>query len=177
MSLKTENSSKKSLEVAEKKPVSVYSVNFARVINNLTDKKTALKRKNASLKKADGNSFSKKVFQWRNAVAVAAILAIGVLHFAFQISFINREVGKNRPLIEVPPVKIEPAPVELIKPESEDADFEAKKVNAPLAPKAAKTVKQRAVEFAPVKPQPKKKDAVESRDERLRRAEKILTGV
>lgn len=160
----------------EKKPVSVYSVNFARVINNLTDKKMILKRKNGLLKTATQNSLSKKVFQWRSAVAVAAILAIGVLHFAFQMTFINREVGKNRPVIEVPPVKIEPARVEpiIIAP----TEFEAKKVKAPLAPKAGRTViKQRAVEFAPLKAQPKKKDAFESRAERLRRAEKILTGV
>ena len=176
MSVSTENSSEKSLEVMEKKPVSVYSVNFARVINNLTEKKMILKRKNGALKKADGNSLSKKVFQWRSAVAVGAILTIGVLHFAFQMSFINREVSKNRPLVEVPPVVVEPARIEPVKPEP--TEFEAKKVKAPLAPKAGRTViKQRAVEFVPLKAQPKKKDAVEPRAERLRRAERILTGI
>lgn len=177
MSVSTENSSKKSPgKVAAEKPVSVYSVNFARVINNLTGEKMSLKPPKNALEISRKSAFSKKVFQWRNAVAVAAILAIGVLHFAFQMSFINREVSKNRPVVEVPPVRIEPARVEPVR--VEPSGFEAKKADVRLSTKEPRTIiRQRAVETAPLKAPPKKKETVETRADRLRRAEKILTGI
>lgn len=176
MNATTENSTEKKLEkVSAEKPLSVYSVNFARVINNFAEKKSIARRKNEAGAMTAQRSFSKKIFKWRNAVAVAAILAIGVLHFAFQMSVIRTEVSKSGPAIEVPPVRSEPvaaAPVE-----AAPAEFEVKKINAALAPKNVPAVKKRQAEIAPVKPQPKKKEAVETRGERLRRAERILTGV
>jgi hypothetical protein len=177
MNATTENSTEKSLErISSEKPVSVYSVNFERVINNFSEKSFISKRKADSGKIAVQNRLSKKIFKWRNAVAVAAILAIGVLHFAFQMSFISREISKNRPLLEVPPVKIEPllraAPVEI-----PPTEFKIKKINAPLSQRSAAAIRQRKAEIALPKPPPKKKDAFESRAERLRRVERILTGV
>ncbi|HEY0459310.1 MAG TPA: hypothetical protein VGC97_09260 [Pyrinomonadaceae bacterium] len=177
MSVSTKNPSEKTLEKAlEDKPVSVYSINFARVINNLNDQRLVSNpKKGGSLETAARKSLSKKVFQSRNAIAVAAILAIGVLHFAFQMSFIRYEVSKNRTPLEVPPVKIE----QHSAPSADNNldEFESKKADVLMPEKTAPSVRRREAEIAPAKPKPKKKEAFESRTERLRRAEKILTGV
>jgi hypothetical protein len=175
MAVSTENSTEKSLQqVSENKPISVYSANFTKVINNFAGKRFVPKRRTGADGVVEPRSFSKKVFSWRNAAAMAAILAIGVFHFVFQMSFIRSEVSENYPLIQVPPVKVEPlrtAPVE-----AEPSDFKIKKTAAELPPKPARTVRQQQQpEPAPLKAQPKK--AVESRAERLRRAERILTGI
>ncbi len=176
MNATTENSTEKALEkVTAEKPLSVYSVNFARVINNFAEKKSIAGRKGRTGAMTVPGSFSRKIFKWRNAVAVAAILAIGVLHFAFQMSVIRTEVSKTSHAVEVPPVRVEPvraAPVE-----AAPAEFKPKKINSALPSKNLPAVKKRQAEIAPVKPQPKKKEAVETRSERLRRAERILTGV
>lgn len=167
-----ENSSEKSLEkVAGNKPVSVYSVNFTEGFNNFAEKRIA-PRKTAAGRMTAQNSFSRIVFKRRNAVAVAAILAIGVLHFVFQMSFIRTEVSKSSPAIEVPPVKVEPVRA---APAAAPVEFKAKKINAELPSKNLPATKQRQSEIAPARPQPKK--PVETRAERLRRAERILTGV
>lgn len=174
MDVSTENSTEKSLEkVSAGKPISVYTVNFAKVIKKFPRKRFALRRKAEASAAGAQNSFSKKVFNLRNAMIVAALLAIGVLHFAFQISFIRHEVSENRPAIEVPPVRIEPvsaAPIvnESIESREKDVVAPSKTARAIRAPRQAE-----ASTFG--KPQPKK--AVESRAARLRRAEKILTGV
>ena len=176
MNASTENSTEKSLQkVSAEKPTSVYSVKFTKVINNFAEESVITKQKSSKI--AAQNSFSKKVFRWRNAAAMAAILAIGVFHFAFQMSFIRSEVSENRPVIEVPPVNLEPvrtAPVE-----TESADVEIRKINAELPPKRTRAVRQKqsAAFAAPSKPQLKKREAVETRAVRLRRAERILTGV
>jgi hypothetical protein len=121
-------------------------------------------------------SFSGRIFTRRNITLTAAILAIGVLHFVFQISFIRREVSNTRPLFEVPPVKVEPLPA--MPAESKPVAFESKKTDAPDHPKkSVPDVKSRRAAVVPLKPQPRKREAVETRAERLRRAEKILTGV
>lgn len=176
MNATEENLTEKALEkVSAEKPVSVYSVNFARVINNFAEKKNIDRRKDESVENVAQNSLSQKVFKWRNAIAVAAILAIGVFHFAFQMSFIRTEISEYRPVVNVPPVKIEPpraAPIE-----SKPAEFKAEKIDSVMPEKNLPAVKRRQSEIAPVKPQPKKKEAVETRAERLRRAERILTGV
>jgi hypothetical protein len=177
MDTSTENSTEKSLQKAsEKKPVSVYSVKFTKVINNFAEAGFVSKQKNGSDKVSAHTSFSKRLFRWRNAAAVTAILAIGVLHFVFQISFIRSEIGESWPLAEVPPVNLETgraAPVEA-------SESEVKKIDAALPPKTVRVVRQRPLEpslTAPSKPQLKKREAVENRAARLRRAERILTGV
>ena len=170
-----ENSTETSLEkVFREKPVSVYNVNFTPVVNNFTEKRFLAKRKAAPREIVVRKPLSKKIFNWQNAVAVAAIFAIGILHFTFQVSFISREVSKNQALVEVPPVKTESVPVAHIQ--TTPREFEVKKIDAPMLKKSLPMVK-RQPEIAPAKPQPKKKEAFESRAERLRRAEKILTGV
>ena len=177
MSLQTKETTEKSLKKAlEEKPVSVYSVNFARVINNLTENKGIQKRSGDALEKASRSSLSRKVFKWRNAVAVAAILVVGVLHFVFQVSVVRPELSENLKSAEVPPVKIE----QLSAPfaDNKTSEFEAKKADVLLPEKQAPRLRQRPqLEIAPVKAQPKRKETVETRQERLRRVERILTGV
>ncbi|HEY8558910.1 MAG TPA: hypothetical protein VIL74_00805 [Pyrinomonadaceae bacterium] len=175
MEVGTEKSTEKSLEkVAAGKPVSVYSVNFTKVINKFSGKIFVVKPNSNGV--AAPRNFSRRVFNWRNAAIAAAIMAIGVLHFAFQMSIVRNEVGENRPLYQVPPVGTEPLTAPPI--ESEPAPVEIKKIHAPLPPKSsARAVRERPIEPAPLKPRSKKKEAVDTRAARLRRAERILTGV
>ena len=181
MEVSTKNSTDKSLEkVTTGKPISVYTANFSKVIAKFPRNKFALKRKSPVSGGAAQHSFSKKVFSWRNASIAAGILAIGILHFAFQVSFIRNEVSENRPLTEVPPVTVEQPPLRAMTVESaEPADIEIKQtLRAASSPKTARVIRQRQSESpAPFKAQPKKREAVESRAARLRRAERILTGV
>ncbi len=183
MEVSTQNSTDQSLEkVSVGKPISVYTANFSKVIAKFPRKKLALKRKTPAVKPAAQESFSSKVFSWRNASAAAAILAIGVLHFAFQVSFIRSEVTENRPPAEVPAVTVE-QPVSAVPVEAEEtADAPTKnKIESKIdasAPRTARLMRQRQAETpAPVKAQPRKREAVESRAARLRRVERILTGV
>lgn len=175
MNVVTENSSEKTLEkVADENPISVYSVNFTQIINDAEREYLMKRSKTTQPARSDNrSSLSKRIFKWRNAVAVGAILTVGMLHFVYQLSVIKTE---KLQIAEVPP-KVEQvrqqAPLKITKP----FEFEAKKTDAVLPPKPAPALKQRQPETAPAKPQPKKKEAVETRAERLRRAEKILTGV
>jgi len=179
MKTSTENSSENPLErVADKEQVSVYSVSFTQIINPNAEREIVLKPiKAANLEKANNQSrLSKTIFKRRNAIGIVAILAIGVLHFVFQISFIQSEktqVAEN-------PVKIETIseqPAEIKPAEIKPAEFEVKKADIILPPKPAPQIKQRQTEIAPAKPQLKKKDSAPTKSERLRRAEKILTGI
>jgi hypothetical protein len=178
MNVSTENSTEKSLEqVSGNKPVSVYSVKFTKVINNFAGK--SIIQKKPSNQSVAQKSFTQKVFRWRNAAAIAAILTIGVLHFVLQVSFIRSEVSENLPVMEVPPVKTESlraAPVE-----TGATNIELKKIDAAVPSNSMRVARQRQSEPAAVtpssKPQPKKREATDSRAARLRRAEKILTGV
>jgi hypothetical protein len=133
------------------------------------------------------NSSFKKLFNWRSEIAFVAILAIAVLHFAFQFSFIRSENVENSRAVEFPvkaaefPVKIAQAHPQNVETESAEIESnkitEKKKVYNAKPPKPILPVRERRIEIAPSKPQPKKKTPVESRAARLRRAEKILTGV
>ncbi len=174
MKTSTENSSENPLErVAEKEQVSVYTVNFTQVINHNAEKEIVLKPIKAEVLEKTNNQvwLSKIIFKRRNAIGIAAILAIGILHFAFQISFIQTE----RTQVAENPVKIETVSEQ--PAETKSAEFEVKKADIILPPKPASQIKQRQAEIAPAKPQLKKKDSVETKAERLRRAEKILTGI
>jgi len=179
MEVSTEKSGEKSLEiVAEKKPISVYSVNFTQIVDDAEREFLMERTRSQKPEKTDErSSLSKKIFHWRNAIGIVAILMVGILHFSFQMSFIELEKGEKRRVAEVAPVRIEPpsAPVSAPSDETKPVEFEATKTNAPLPPKPA--VKSRQAEILPVRPEPKKKEAVETRAERLRRAEKILTGI
>lgn len=185
MNASTENSAEKSLEnIATGKPVSVCSISFAPLITDeerefimqrLTAKKTVSPARQTALKKF--------VFNWRSAAIAAAILTIGILHFAFQMTFIRSEVSKVRPAMETQmavesaaPVKQEietPAPIAPIQEEQKQAN------NAAVPGKVLPAVRRPQAETAPVRQQsqPKRREMPETREERLRRVEKMLTGV
>jgi hypothetical protein len=159
-------------EVSETKPVSVYSLSFTPIINDAEREFLIERSKPRQIKKTDRkSSFSKAVFRWRNAAAVAAILAVGVLHFAYQLSVIKTETTQ---IIESPVIS---APVSEPPAVTKPVEFEAKKIDAVLPEKAVPAIKLRQTEVVPPKPQFKKKDSVEPRAARLRRAEKLLTGI
>lgn len=176
MKISGKNSPESSLErVSEKNEISVYSVNFTQVINHHTEKELIGKsfQKDNPEEKASRSMFSHKLFRWQGAIAIAVILTVAALHFTFQFSFILSEKSENNRADGLP-VKIEQLhqkPLE-IKP----AEVEAKTKDVTTL-KPSPPIKQSRIKNAPVKPQPKKKNPVETRAERLRRAEKILTGV
>ena len=179
MDAATENKAEKSLEkVTVKKPLSVYSLNFSRALNNFAEKRHIVMRRAGSGEvEWRRGSLSGKIFNRRNAVLLAAILTIGVLHFALQMSFIRKEVSKTRPAIEVPAIQMEPvaAPPVNVQPA---ADFDSKKMPARQPQKAVLPLKSRPqFDTAPAKMTPKRKEAGESRAARLRRAERLLTGI
>ena len=176
MKTSTENSSENPLaRVAEREEqVSVYSVNFTQIINNHNaEREIVLKPLKAEGLEEKNNQpvFSKTIFRRRNTIGIAAILVIGILHFAFQLSVIQTEkkqVAENPVSIEQ--VREQPA-------ETKPVEFKATKADVVLPEKPAPQIKQRQSETAPSKPQFKKKEAIEPKAERLRRAEKILTGI
>lgn len=112
----------------------------------------------------------------------AGILGIAFVHFGLQMTYIQKEnlrsyesaVETNK--IEVPQVE-ENIPAEQtveIKPEQ----FAIKEIEVIKNPEITKTVPRRQAEpVAPEKRVVKQKEATETRTERIRRAEKILTGI
>lgn len=110
----------------------------------------------------------------------AAIFVVIVLHFVSQFTFLrneniqieetsakienkqeNKQTVENKPEVEVKP------------------DYEAKNLNIPTTPVsvAVPKISEDEPKDAPSRAMPKKKELRESKAERLRRAEKILTGV
>lgn len=135
------------------------------------------------------NYISKAISKWQNVFAVAAIIAIAVLHFVIQSNFIKSEKSKNL-IVEEVSVKTDRIllpnfETEQIRPQSVEAKentIETKKINKVISNQPAPQIKQRQTEKTEIvlpKPQtqPKKKDVVDPRTERLRRAERILTGI
>lgn len=112
----------------------------------------------------------------------AGILGIAFLHFGLQMTYIQREnlrsyeaaVETNK--VEVPQIE-ENIPAEQtveIKPEQ----FAIKEIEVIRNPEVTKTVPRRQIEpVVPEKRIVRKKEATETRTERLRRAERILTGI
>lgn len=131
--------------------------------------------------KSKENLSFKGLFRRRSELAFIAILVVAALHFAFQFSFIQSENIENSQAHEIPakvnetPDKIEQVQEQAIEPEP--TKFKAKKSDSVKASKPVAAVKKRHTEIAPSEPLPKKKIPVESRTARLRRAERILTGI
>jgi hypothetical protein len=178
MNTSTKNSIENTLERASaEKPVSVFTISFTPNFNRRAEMEEVLeplKTENTASENKQ-NPVSGMIFQWRNAIAVAAILIIGVLHFVFQISFIQSEKNENRRIAEVPPVKIEQL---FEKPvDNKPLGFGIKKANVAMPEKSAPALKARPRELVPARPQLRKRETSESRAGRLRRAEKILTGI
>ena len=108
---------------------------------------------------------------------VAAILAVFVLHFAWQFSFVQKEnlrVTENsikNSRIEVLPVESQPKEdVAEIKPDL------VEKIEANETPKNSLPIKFSPPENKREQAELKKNPPRESKSERLRRAEKLLTG-
>jgi len=178
MNTSREDSTEKMLETkSEKRPVSVYSVSFTQIISDAEREFLMERAKSVKPEQtAKQSTLSDTLFNWRNAIAVAAILVIGVLHFVFQISFIRRESAENRVPAEAP------AKIEQLREKTADnkpVEFEAKKADEVVVPeKNKRAIKQNRPEAIAVKPPPKKREQpAETRAERLRRAERILTGI
>ncbi|HSK72855.1 MAG TPA: hypothetical protein VK892_14230 [Pyrinomonadaceae bacterium] len=116
-------------------------------------------------------SFLSKLTLNHYTIAGAAIFAIIVVHFVLQFTFIQSENFRSA-LISIPPEPIKEKSVEI------------KTINEPIKldivtiPKtAAPTVSPPQRKILTPQTVVKKKEPRESRAERLRRAEKILTGV
>ncbi len=167
------NLTKNNLEkISGEIPVSDYSLNFTHINNdaqnNFPNKRS---RPQKITKTGNKSSFSKAVFNWRNASVIAAILTIGVLQFLYQLTVIKNEKTQ----ITESPATIEKVSEQMS--ETKPAEFEVKRIDSVMPDKSAPPVRQRQTEIAPGKPQQKKKETIEPRATRLRRAEKILTGI
>lgn len=135
------------------------------------------------------NNISKAISKWQNVFAVAAIVAIAVLHFVIQSNFIQSEQSKNLLVEEVSVktnrIRLPNFETEQLRPqiaEIKENTVETKKTNKVISNQPAPQIKQRQIEKTEIvlpKPQPqiKKKEVVDPRTERLRRAERILTGI
>jgi anti-sigma-K factor RskA len=142
------------------------------------------------MRKAINTSFLKKVSGKRYMVILAGILAVAALHFAAQISFIQNENPRSAELIAlIEDLKSdEKLAVEIKQPDTQTIvvkpeEYEVRKVKVITIPENEQPVSRRQVEAIPpataVAPstQPKKKAVRDTRGARLRRAERILTGI
>lgn len=135
------------------------------------------------------SNISKVISKWQNVFAVAAIIAIAVLHFVIQSNFIQSEKSKNLTVEEVSVktdrIRLPKFETEQVRPQTvqiKENTIEAKKINKVISNQPTSQIKQRQNEKTEIvlpKPQPqiKKKEIVDPRTERLRRAERILTGI
>ena len=130
------------------------------------------------------NLFLKKIARKHYIVLGAAILVITVTHFVLQLSFIqtkNLQVTEDLQVVETSVENVEPGEQTVVNKEQRfDAkEYKTKKTKNTFAPKTVKAIVQRQPEREPPTPRilPKKRVFGESRAARLRRAEKILTGV
>lgn len=131
------------------------------------------------------NSFAEKPKKKRYKMAVAAIFLVFVLQFVWQFSFIqnekllNVEKALNNIQLEELPAKIivEEKPVEIqtvfVEKKSEKVSPE-KNILPILYPQPE--VKSVKPEIRQVKVETKKKTSIETKVDRLRRAEQLLTG-
>lgn len=129
---------------------------------------------------------SKIISKWQNVLVIVAIIAVAILQAVIQTYFVQIETSKNLIVAEVSVKteqiilpKTEAEPISSQNVEIAPKEFEPKKINNVVETKPAPQIKQRQTEIVLPKPQTpvKKKDAIDTRTERLRRAEKILTGI
>ena len=99
------------------------------------------------------------------------VSAIAVAHFVLQMSFITNKTPRSvETAIENAPPR---EPIINIEPERNELE----KVEAVQSPKVVQTVSHRRKETAPAQLQNRKKIVRENKVERLRRTERILTGI
>lgn len=134
-------------------------------------------RGNGIMKAVIQNSFLKRLASRNYLIIGAAIVVIAVAQFVLQIAFIQKE---NLRAVETSASDIKPLDQPVFEKEKNPVaeEYQPEKTNVPMnAPKAVKTVVRRRVEVAPTRITPKKREVRETRAERLRRAEKLLTGI
>lgn len=159
--------------------VSSCSVNFSQSENKVVEGKF-----NKTTHLADDlsnthtkNSYAEKPKKKRYKMA-AAIFAIFVLQFVWQFSFIQSEKLRNVEKI-LKNIQIEELPVEIKtdeKPVEVKTDYAEKKSEVKSPAKNIQPIVYSQPENKPVQEIIKKKTSRETKSERLRRAEKLLTG-
>ena len=139
------------------------------------------------MREAINTSFLKKLSNKRNILIFAGILAVAVVHSAVQLSFIQSE--NSRELTDdIENAVSEDLTVETKQTEARVIDivpeeFKVRKIKVITIPENVRPVaaSRRAETITPptvnLPPTSKKKVVRETRTARLRRAEKILTGV
>ncbi|MBS1797850.1 MAG: hypothetical protein JSS81_28780 [Acidobacteria bacterium] len=175
MSTSTENSAGLASETAASaKPLAVYTADFSQLLDEREKAFLLGRTKNVKAgTTAVGRAFPRSVINRRSGLALAAILAVGVGHFFLQMSFINRQNREALRAAEVPPVaEAVSAPDAVVEPAAYTPAKEA-----PAPPERTTPAAKPRIEVLPPKPALRKRAAPESRAARLRRAEKILTGI
>lgn len=123
-------------------------------------------------------SLIKKISGNRNKIALAGILVVAILHSVGQLTFIQNESLRSEELAaqmensesrEITAEIEQPAQVIDNKPEADELR------TIKVSEVSENTKSHRRIEAAA--PQTKKKSARETKEARLRRAERILTGV
>lgn len=126
------------------------------------------------MKKTSGKlAFLRRISIKHYTIIGAVILAITVMHFVLQISFIQKE---NLRAVETAPEIVQPPEQAVQVIEINPKEYEVRKVEIITIPEVVQPVAPRQTEAAPVRIPSRKKPVRESRAERLRRAERILTG-
>lgn len=163
------------------KNVSVFTVDFSETGNELRREES--KQNSILTDKITGepqNFNARKPGHKRYKIAGAAIFAILVLHTIWQFSFIQSENlrAAEAELETIKPEKL-PVPIKESEPPVKvNSVYQAKKSDVVISPKTVQPAayRQSETKIAPP-PMLKKKPVVESKSERLRRAEKLLTGM
>lgn len=126
-------------------------------------------------------SFIEKISEKRRKIIFGGILAVAAVHFAVQFSFIQSEKLRSiESVVEIENLESEDLAAETKEPDRQftgmkPEEFEARKIKAAAISEKAQPLPRRQTEIS--QPQIKKKIIPETREARLRRAEKILTGV
>jgi hypothetical protein len=122
-------------------------------------------------------SILKKITCNRNKIIVAGILTVALVHSAGQLFFIHDEnLRSAEATAQIESVKSEELAVEIIQPDTQTIDIKPVKYDRPAAgAETAGPDSRRKIEG--VSPQIRKKAVGETKEARLRRAERILTGV
>ena len=108
---------------------------------------------------------------WKHTVILAGILAVAVVHFVVQLSFIQSEKLRSAESSDELTVEIAPPETQIIDVKADE--YEVRKVKVVTIPERVAPQSRRRAEVVPVKG----KIVRETRAERLRRAERILTGI
>ena len=167
-------------EKFDNKNVSVFTVDFAETENDiLKEESNQNPVQTNELGNESPNSVPEKSGRKRYKIAGAAIFVILVLHSIWQFSFIQSE-NLRAAEAELNTIQLEKLPVAFKKdkpPVEVKPVYQAKKSDVVISPKAVQPATFRQSEIKPAPPTPKKKPVSESKTQRLRRAEKLLTGM